>query len=768
MSDDQFIAVGVRHHSPACARLVKSVIETHRPAFVLIEGPSDFNPHIGELRLAHKPPLAIFSYCADELGARSSYAPFCAYSPEWLALQTAWRVGAEPLFCDLPAWRPDFGDHENRYADPSGLGRRYALAVEILEREFGAEGPDALWDALAEQREPNRLAPVLARYFDGVRPPGADDPAEAGRESFMARHVAWALRAAKGRKVVLVCGGWHVNGVRAALASADGERPATPRPEEGLRADSFLVPFSYGRLDRFHGYAAGMPSPAYYGEVFDKGLSTAADWAMARIAGALREARLPVSTADRIAWAASASALARMRGHSAPLRADVLDAALSTLVKDALPRSPAWTQRDRRDLRSEDVDAIMLRALSGEAEGELAPGARRPPLAADVERRLTEFDLSPGPSARKVSVDWREPAERPRARALHQLRLIGIPGFKRLRGPASADARDLSEDFEIARHPHFSGALIEAARWGGELPMAAAARLDADLRDRRADMASLSRALSDGLFAGLFGLTRTLFDDLAIGVSVAVELAPLGQAGRLLQRLYRYGDAFGDAATQALIPLCRALFERVLWLCEGPVSEKDALRALDAVLATRDLARDAEALGLDAAAASGTFSRVLANPDAPPALAGAALGYLIAMGDAGAGDAAVGARVRSFGAPARLGDFLAGLFALAREAMRASGEALDAVNALVAGWSDEEFLTALPALRAAFSWFPPREREALARFILERAGYSGVRAGAEAAAWMRQRASLGAQIGALEIETRVARRLAAYGLNGNF
>ncbi|MGW1025397.1 hypothetical protein ACWD4J_17100 [Streptomyces sp. NPDC002577] len=43
------VFLGVRHHSPACARLVASTIERLRPAYVLVEGPSDMNVRIDEL-----------------------------------------------------------------------------------------------------------------------------------------------------------------------------------------------------------------------------------------------------------------------------------------------------------------------------------------------------------------------------------------------------------------------------------------------------------------------------------------------------------------------------------------------------------------------------------------------------------------------------------------------------------------------------------------------------------------------------------------------
>lgn len=84
------LIVGIRHHSPACARLVKSLIESQRPRYVLIEGPADFNDRVDELFLAHQLPVAIYSYCQYQDGAapgRGAWTPFAEFSPEWQALQ---------------------------------------------------------------------------------------------------------------------------------------------------------------------------------------------------------------------------------------------------------------------------------------------------------------------------------------------------------------------------------------------------------------------------------------------------------------------------------------------------------------------------------------------------------------------------------------------------------------------------------------------------------------------------------------------------------
>jgi hypothetical protein len=764
MSQDHLVIIGVRHHSPACARRVRRVIESIAPAFVLIEGPSDFNPFICDLKLEHSLPIAIFSFCSSAELTMASYSPFCSYSPEWQALVSARSAGAEPLFCDLPAWHPEFEERANRYADPHELHKRCRAAMAALARELGAEGQDAMWDALAEQAEDASLPAILDSYFSLMRPEGALDPAEAAREACMADYAAWALREAPGRPVVLVCGGWHVSGIRDALSKADGTKLPAFAPPEGARSGSYLVPYSYERLDRFTGYAAGMPSPGYYDAVHVVGLNAAADWAMQRIAKTLRGVGQPISTADQIGWRGHAEALARLRGHRAILRADILDAGLAVLIKDALEIPVAWAAEGSAAQRNDPFVGAMLHALSGNLEGKLAPGTRQPPLVADVEARMQAEDIVPAPALKRIQIDWHDTAAQNRAHILHQLRILGLPGIVRQRGPQHAGARDLTETFEISAHRNWAGSLIEASRWGGTLPMAASAFLNARAAGSDGDLEILTATLSDALFAGLLGLGKGLIARLSASVSSSRDIASTGRAARQISQLYRFGGLFGPAAHASLGLLAEAAFSRILWLIQGITSEEEGRQSAEAVLACRELARDSEALSLDRQLAAEIFARCLADPETPPGLAGAALGYLVSCGDAAASSAEVSARIRRFGLPASLGDFLAGLFALAREELKDAAEVLGAINEAVAAWPAGEFLKALPAMRLAFSWFPPAEREALARAILERHGMRPIGAEAEALAWMRQKTGIEGQAAALELEERTAARLARHGL----
>ena len=198
--------VGVRHHSPACARLVEHRLRQLRPRLVLIEGPADMNSRLGELELAHRLPIAVFTFYQSAGRYHASWTPFCEYSPEWVALRTAREIGAEVRFMDLPAWDKSFHGVRNRYSDGE---RRTARLIETLCRKLGLEGMDALWDHLFEQPcELDTLAERLRVYFDSFRAEEEATGSDHRREAFMLAHVEAALALGDG-PVMVVCGGFH-------------------------------------------------------------------------------------------------------------------------------------------------------------------------------------------------------------------------------------------------------------------------------------------------------------------------------------------------------------------------------------------------------------------------------------------------------------------------------------------------------------------------------------------------------------------------------
>ena len=107
-----------------------------------------------------------------------------------------------------------------------------------------------------------------------------------------------------------------------------------------------------------------------------------------------------------------------------------------------------------------------------------------------------------------------------------------------------------------------------------------------------------------------------------------------------------------------------------------------------------------------------------------------------------------------------LGDWLIGLFALARDVATRAAGLIGALDALVAGYGDDEFLVALPALRQAFNWFPPRERAAIAEMVARLHG----RGSGLAAALLTLPDDVGAAARGAALQARVREAMRRWGL----
>jgi hypothetical protein len=723
--------IGVRHHSPACARLVRETIAAVRPAHVLVEGPADFSDRVGELLLGHAPPLAIFSYLRDERHTRLSWAPFCAYSPEWVALTDGHAAGARVRFIDLPAWHKAVADEPggaNRYADAE---RRYADVTERLCRAFRVDNTDTLWDHLVEAHAHDGLEHRLATYFDLLRGEAEASAGDTAREEYMARWVRAAAAAGDG-PVVVVVGGFHRPAIVSLAREPGTEWPDVPRPPAGVDTGSYLVPYSYRRLDAFTGYQSGMPSPGYYERLWSDGPAAAATGLTADVVARLRGRKQVVSTADLISARALGDGLATLRGHPHPSRTDVLDGLVSALVSDALDQPLPWTTTGPLRSGAHPVVVEMVAALTGDRTGRLHPDTPAPPLLTAVDAELAALGLT---GEREVRLDLTDETDLRRSRVLHRLRVLAIPGFERLAGPSAGGDARATERWRLVRSDLRGPALIEAAARGGTLPDAAALTLAARADEAGPDVGVLAGLLFDAALCGLADLAGELGTAVAAGVRDARELGPLGAALHAALGLWRHDRLLGTAGSPLLGEVVTLATARVLWLAEGvrggPGPAQPA--RLAALVAVRDAVRHGGGLDIDAAPATGLGHRLAAARDVPPDLRGAGLGLCWALGEPVAAGRAVPRD------PAVLGDWLAGLFAVAREEVLGetggdsgsdtgadTGAALPAVlDAVVTALSGTDFLAALPALRQAFAYFPPAERERFADGIVRLRGGSG-------------------------------------------
>ena len=735
--------VGVRHHSPACAALVRRVIERERPKYVLIEGPADFNARIEELFLGHALPIAIFTHFQDRARRHVSWTPFCEYSPEWVALETARAVNAQPRFCDLPAWHEAFSERQNRYGEGALRDARERARSERILRELvlrtATDDLDSLWDHLFEQPdEPHDpLEERLRFYFRELRGEASGGDRDTPRETLMAEYTAWALQDAQreGKSVVVVCGGWHAPVLERDALSLVAEgipriEPSITRPppkdedNNDIRAGSDLVPYAYRRLDAFTGYESGMPSPAYHEWVWTMGHERAADRVMEVVSTRVRQKKQPLSTADLIAARSLTRALSNLRGHAVTMRVDVLDGLAGALVKDALDVPAPWAHRGTLQARTEPILREVALALSGDKEGKLAAGTPRPPLAANVREELARVGITLTSTAARIATSLRDAHGRDKSRVLHRLLVLGIPGFERVAGPAWATDPSLEETWSVVQLLDQDGALIEASQWGATLEGAALAKLESRLLEAHGRLSLLAEVLGAAAFIGIRGLEDRVMREVSAAIGNESSLSDLGAAAGRLFDLSLHGELFDAAQAVQLDWVLGAAFERGLWLLEGTMGADAALDEgqLKAVVVMRDLLqRGPSTVSANRLHAEGVFARRAVDKDAPSGIRGACLGALWSLdrlGDVETSKRHAGEAVRASSLPQVLGDFLAGLFSTARVQVLEADELVEVIDEVITQMEEHEMLVALPSLRLAFSYFPPKERERIADAVV--------------------------------------------------
>lgn len=791
----------VRHHSPACARLVYDLALEMKPDAILIEGPSDFNLHMSELALDHKLPIAIYSYAQLEDGTRrGAFYPFCDYSPEWQAFQAAKKLNSSAAFIDMP-WadmaRSDSASH--RYADGELRFNSYANA---LCTKLGVDSFDDVWDMLAEIDPQLTVAQLFERlhtFAYHVRLADGVSNEDVVREAFMASEILRAMDALPG-KILVVTGAFHSYALFVRIMGLDGENPVfLTATKENINAhdpidadvdattstvayeaeanevesddegdddngldetdlEDFvtaaaqlargpvgpargiaLTPYSYDRLDSLKGYEAGMPGPGFYDHVFrDRREGTGQTYRkiLFQAVTDLRARKQFVSAADVIAVESTARALAAIRCHEEVWRSDLIDAILGAVVKEDLVHG----------CHHPLLNAIH-EVLRGSAVGCLATDAALPPLVRDIQDILTQEQLSPGRILAKVKLDLSAEDAVRKSFVLHRLVCLGISGFSLVDTSVMAggdDEGNLWEEWEIQWTPLFDANCIEAAIYGSTLGDAAAVKLMERASAIDHDSEAAAMILLDACLMGFNNLSAMLHSQLRALInrdnnffSVTGALAPV-------LHLYKYDQVLKDKPIDTIGSILYQVFHRSLWLLEtlGRIDsmETEFISKMSLLLETFE--RCWQPLEFDRAEFVTVLQRARAEKDTNPLMLGALTGALWTIGESPLDD--VVADMTFFSSPDSLGDFLTGLFAMAREASQHRVELIMKIDEFLMSFSVDDFLQALPSLRLAFSYFTPREKFYISQNLVKQIGAST------------------APLPALEVSAEVAAKVMAY------
>jgi hypothetical protein len=697
----------VRHHSPAGARRLARLIRDSRPRLILVEGPSDATPLIPHLLAPDtRPPAAILAYFPAEMLAededpRSSAWPFCAYSPEYVALCVGQEVGAKLRFFDLPA-----GAHLEHDRPPATANGEAPDVWQAIAGRFGFDDYEEFWECRFEMAPNGDLTEAMSELGHLVREFGVDDH-DLAREAWMRAELARAL--ADGydpADILLVCGAAHAP----ALTLPTPESPISQFPVSRT-ARLTLIPFSYPRLSEQLGYGAGNRAPAYYQSVWQRegDFALASQQALIQAADALHRAGYALSLADAIEANRLARTLAALRDKPAPGLHEVRDAAQACYGRGALA-----------------VDGVLWPLLIGEAVGAVSAQVARTALQQEFHDTVARLGLPFSDAPRDQRLYLTQPADVEASVFLHRLAAADIP-FGQVqavqmvgRGPDQTGADDaarwlgqLREKWTLQWTPLTDIRLVELSVLGNSLAEVCSRRFRCALAETRrvADAAdTLLRIVLtrlEPLYAeGLAACERTSSAD--------DDLPSLAHAAYALHSLVKYGSSRA-VAVEALGALLSKVYVRASLLLPAAAAVAD-----DAVPATRqalislhDVARQSPAL--DASLLAARLRLTAEGDGGHPALSGLACTLLFVGGNLPEPEltALLSRRLSPGEEPLAGAQFLEGLLALNRAVLLR--------NRTVVGWLDgylqavptDRFVAVLPVLRRALADLAPGEMDYL-------------------------------------------------------
>lgn len=619
--------LGVRHHGPGSARAVRAALEQIRPEVVLVEGPPEAAAVVELAGEAHmRPPVALLAHTLPAVlpgtaqsrgttpgppgprtpgpgaapshpmtpGAEAAFWPFAEFSPEWVAIRYALARGVPVRFIDLPAAHT-FAIRRNRTADGAGEDDASQLRIDplaYLAATAGYDDPERWWEDAVEHRlAGDGDAGPLAQFAAIADAMGAlrERYGAGGHRDDLLReaHMRLRIRAATREfdRVAVVCGAWHVPALAEQTTLTADRELLKGLPK--AKVEVTWIPWTNQRLGRHSGYGAGIASPGWYQHLFAASTNgdrtrVVARW-LTRLAGLLREADYPVSSAHIIESVRLAEALAVMRGRPLAGLTETMDAARAVMC-------------DGSDI---PLGLIYQRMVVGDDIGEVPEEAPAVPLQRDLARTQRTLRLKPAALERELELDLRKEIDAARSRLLHRLRLLGIAWGEPIEVHGATGT--FREAWRLRWEPELAVRVAEAGVWGVTVVAAATAKAE-DTAGKAESLAAITALAERCLLADVPDALPTVMRVLADRAALDADVGHLAQALPALVRSVRYGDVRGTDSA-ALRSVAEGLARRV---CVGLPPACFGLDADGAAEMRTHLDAAHVSIGLLRAAGSGT------------------------------------------------------------------------------------------------------------------------------------------------------------------
>ncbi len=496
------IVFPVRHHSPACAWQLRRLLNETRVCAVLVEGPRSFTRPIPQLTHAEaRMPLAIYSYAVFKAQGDECAGEESCLLPVLRPLARAWwrcvTRSAKAFQRDSSTWT---SPNRAKPTPTRTMAKRSSLLDErhfrrsrylgALASQLGCRDHEELWEHLFEVpaagRSPREHVTDMAAYCHLARVDCDDEELQADgtlqREAEMARHIqrGAAERRMGDGPVLAVLGGFHAVVMHALLWSRD-KKPAISKSTINDAA-SALIRYGFDRLDRLNGYCAGMTSPAWHQQLWERMLKHDK---VSKDTGAGCDATWPCislryrARTAREAWPTAADAHAHCSLRTRATARSVAATAGPRTRRRARCRDQLFRQGRNRRRRHSRPGRGAAR-LQWPSMGQVPPGVDRPPLVRDFEDRARRQKLKIDDWSRAAQCSRFIGARPPRHQSsVSWADFIGYPDGARMAGPDFVNGIGLDrlqEHWEYTHSAATEAALVEASVYGTTVPLAVANR----------------------------------------------------------------------------------------------------------------------------------------------------------------------------------------------------------------------------------------------------------------------------------------------------
>jgi hypothetical protein len=481
---------GIRHHGPGSSKSLLKALEEQQPDCLLIEGPPDADAlikHVSNEGL--KPPVALLVYNPKDL-SQASYYPFADFSPEWQAMQWGLKKGISTTFMDLPI-ELSFGldkkenilqlidfeqdtdeeitenedtpvetidEFESKIKNPKLKIERDPLSY--IATLAGYSDSERWWEITFEQNDNSTeifesIIDMMAALREGINRIESDETLR--REAYMRKLIRKAEKDGF-QNIAVVCGAWHAPVLHKILDFKEKTDNDILKGLKKVPTATTWVPWSYDRLSRDSGYAAGVISPAWYELLFGKRSNATVRW-MTKAARLLRKEDLSASSAHSIEAVRLAETLAILRGRSIAGMDELEEAALSIFC----------------DGYDAPMRVIREKLIIGDVIGRVPPEIPQVPLQRDMEAAIKTARLSKEYTTSEAvtkELDLRKETNLFASHLLHRLTLLGIPWGKTMKG-SRYQLGSFKEIWKLHWKPDYAIRIIDAAQWGNTVEEAA-------------------------------------------------------------------------------------------------------------------------------------------------------------------------------------------------------------------------------------------------------------------------------------------------------